>query len=90
MPRVLTAQDRREQALLKAIDHGMVEKGIRSYRELADLIGMNARTFSFHKKQNFERFKLCQGGEMFRKLGITGRQLAVIFGVPGDNPKEDA
>jgi len=74
---------------MKAIDHGMVENGIRSYRELADLLGMNAQTFDYHKQRKFASFKFSQFSEMIRKLGIPGRQLAVIFGVPYDNQKED-
>ncbi len=90
MPKVLTMRERQENALLKAVERGKAEKGIRSDRELSDILGMNVQTYRYHRRNKFEAVGPYRLGEMFRKLGITGRQLAVIFGVPFDNPKEDA
>ncbi len=90
MPRVLTMRERQENALLKAVEVGKAEKGIRSDRELADMLRINEQTFRARRRSGFKAVGPYDLGDMFRTLGFTGRQLAVIFGVPYDNPKEDA
>ncbi len=89
MPRIVSRQERQEQALLKAIEHAKIEKGIRSDRELADLLGMPDATYNHQKMRKFSSVGPYKLSEMFRLLDFTGRQLAEIFGVPYDEPKED-
>jgi len=89
MPRTVSRQERQEKALLKAIEHAKIEKGIRSDRELADRLGIPDATYNRRKLHKFSYVGPYKLGDMFRLLDFTGRQLAEIFGVPYDDPKED-
>lgn len=81
MPRVKTAQDRREDAMLGAIGRCRGMLRLRSDEETATKAGMKPRRYGYAKSLKFQNLTVAEFGGMARGLGITGRELCQIFGV---------
>lgn len=82
MPKVIvTAQQRRDRALLRAIAAGKVDREIQSDTELADLLSVSKTTFSRQKQNAFSGMKLETFSRMVRELRFSPETLCEIFGV---------
>ena len=82
MPKIKTAQSRRESALIGAVARGMDETGIRRDCHLAEKLGIAKTTFSRYRSFKFQVMQLRDFSKMARLLGLTGKEVCEAIGVP--------
>lgn len=83
MPRPrLTEQQRRERALAGAIARAAAEEGLELDKDIAKVIGMTDKTYSYYKKKKFQNANLEQFGRLARNLRLTGREVCAAIGIP--------
>lgn len=78
----LTDQQRRERALKVAIARAAAEEGLELDKDIAKVIGMTDKTYSYYKKKKFQNANLEQFGRLVRNLGLTGREVCAAVGIP--------
>ena len=74
-------QERREQALMVAVDRCRREKGYRWDYQMANLVGTCNSNYSHLQKHRFQSMRLNDFGKMARRLGMTDKEVCAALGV---------
>lgn len=78
----LTDQQRRERALKIAIARAAAAEGLERDKDIAKVVGMTDRTYSYYKQKKFQNTNLEQFGRLARSLRLTGREVCAAVGIP--------
>lgn len=83
MPKLrMTDQQRREKALMRALEKAKFENDLKYDIDVANRLGVVPVTYLRRKKKSFQTTPLQDFALMARVLHFTGREVCEIIGVP--------
>lgn len=90
MPKLrMAAEEIRERAYHRAMARAQVDMGIYRDCEVADMLKMSKSTFCRAKQDGYRSYGFAKAGTLARGMGMTGREVCAILGVPYEDPKDD-
>ena len=83
MPKLKTQieQEKRERALMDAMDRCRRDKDVLNDYQMAQLLGTCKSNFSRIQRERYQTMRLGAFGDMVRRLGMTDKEVCAALGV---------
>lgn len=89
MPKLrMTEAERCEKAYRRAMARAQADMGLFKDCDVADKLKISKSVYCRAKQDGYRSYGFAKAGTLARGMGMTGREVCAILGVPYDDPEE--